>query len=132
MSINNSKKPLNESKEVAKILLAREQVEIDKVVKTTGSVTVTTSTDFRDEVIHLDLQEVSYQEKRVPIGREVPAIPQIRQEGQTTIIPVIREEAVVVKRLILVEEIHLTQEVSSQSSSQTIRLREQRAGITRE
>lgn len=43
--------------------------------------------------------------ERVPIGREVEVPPPVRQEGDTVVIPVLEERLVVVRRLVLTEEI---------------------------
>ena len=46
--------------------------------------------------------------ERVPIDRAVTSMPQMRVEGDTTIIPVVEETYVVEKRLVLREEIRVT------------------------
>ena len=44
---------------------------------------------------------------RVPIDREVDAVPSIRTEGDVTIIPVVEERIVVRCQLVLREEVHV-------------------------
>lgn len=46
--------------------------------------------------------------ERVPIGRPVAAVPAPRHEGNTLVIPVVEEEIVTEKRLVLREEIRVT------------------------
>jgi uncharacterized protein (TIGR02271 family) len=45
--------------------------------------------------------------ERIPINREVSEIPAVRQEGDTLVIPVLEEVAVIVRRLVLREEIRI-------------------------
>ena len=45
---------------------------------------------------------------RVPINRIVTAAPDIREEGNVLIIPVVEEQVFVEKRLVLVEEVRIT------------------------
>jgi stress response protein YsnF len=44
---------------------------------------------------------------RVPVGRPVDTMPPVRQEGDTTIVPVVEEIIVVGRRLILKEEVRI-------------------------
>ena len=43
--------------------------------------------------------------ERVPMGRVVQEVPQVREEGDVTIIPVMQETAFVERRLVLKEEV---------------------------
>jgi stress response protein YsnF len=45
--------------------------------------------------------------RRVAVNRIVSEVPQSRQEGEVTIVPVVEEVLVVEKRLLLKEEIHI-------------------------
>lgn len=45
--------------------------------------------------------------ERVPIGRVVDELPQVRQEGDVTVVPVVAERLVTRTELVLVEEIRL-------------------------
>ena len=50
------------------------------------------------------------QVERIAINRVVDAAPSVRQEGDTVIVPVIKEIMVVEKRLLLKEEIQVRQQ----------------------
>jgi uncharacterized protein (TIGR02271 family) len=45
--------------------------------------------------------------KRVPVNRVIESMPQMRTEGDVVIIPVVEEELVIQKRLVLKEEVHV-------------------------
>jgi stress response protein YsnF len=69
--------------------------------------------------------------KHVPIGREVTEVPPVRQDGETTIVPVLEEVLVVEKRLVLIEEIHIRRTTSQTDLEQPVTVRRQRAEIVR-
>ena len=59
------------------------------------------------------------------------AIPRIRQEGDTLIVPVIKEMLVTVKRLVLVEEVRITRTQQTHRSPQTFTLRKEHIEVER-
>lgn len=67
----------------------------------------------------------------MPIGRIVDAVPHIREEGDTTIMPVVEEILVVERRLILKEEVRIRRIHVSNHHREMVTLREQEAVITR-
>ena len=82
---------------------------------------------MRDSLVHGGVEI-----ERTAIGEEVLAVPPVRDEGDTIVIPVVREELVVTKRLILVEEVRLRRIATTEAFSQTVTLRTQRAVIERD
>jgi uncharacterized protein (TIGR02271 family) len=68
---------------------------------------------------------------RIPVGRQVDAVPPVRQEGDTTILSVVEEIVVVERRLILKEEIHIRRLHVSERHQEAVILRKQEAVITR-
>ena len=77
------------------------------------------------EVLDIPVQTESLEVERVPVGRWIDAPATIRQEGDTTIYPVVEEVLVVEKRLRLVEEVRVTRR-------QTTRQVQERVGLRRE
>lgn len=93
--------------------IIEEQVEAHPEWRDAGSITVRT---VMEEVPHTITQETQREElfvERVAVGRELAvgeeAAP--REEGDTYIIPVVVEEAVVVMRRMLTEELRITKRV---------------------
>ena len=70
--------------------------------------------------------------ERVPIGREIDAVPADRQEGDTTIIPVVEEVVVVHRQLVLKEEIRMRRVRIMEHHRETVSLREQEATVERD
>ena len=104
-------------------------VAIEKTV--TGRVRVSTTTEVVQELARADLRSDNVDVTRVPIGREVTQIPQVRTEGLVTIVPVIEEILVVEKRLFLKEELHIRRSVETETVEVPIELRKQHATIER-
>jgi uncharacterized protein (TIGR02271 family) len=58
-------------------------------------------------------------------------LPEAREEGDTLVIPVVEEELVVTKRLVLKEEIHLVKRRTTERSNQQVTLHSEHAEIAR-
>jgi len=113
------------------IPLVEEEAIVSKRRVESGRVRVRTRIEEREEWVRADLARDEVQVDRVPVDREIEAVPPIRQEGDVTIVPVVEEVLVVEKRLRLVEEIHLRRTRSHEQISQPVMLAAQRAEIER-
>ncbi len=67
--------------------------------------------------------------ERIAINRVVNAVPEVRTEGDVTIIPVVEERLIVQKQLILVEEIRVHRHATSEAVEVPVTLRKQRAVV---
>ena len=110
--------------------LHAERVVVSKRVRKTR-VSIKRTTHTRDEAVEVDLNHDQVVAQRVTIGRVVETVPEIRQEGDVTILPVVEEEVVVTRRLVLKEEVHVRRIRTSQRHVETVTLREQQAVVTR-
>ena len=108
-----------------------EEAHVQKRTVTTGRVRVETVTEIHDEVATAELETSDVEITRVPVGREVENPPAIRTMGDTIVVPVLEEVLVVERRLMLKEELHITRRVTSETVDVPVRLRKQRAVVTR-
>jgi uncharacterized protein (TIGR02271 family) len=69
--------------------------------------------------------------ERVPVGQPVEAVPEARWEDDTLIVPVLEEEIVVSRRLVLREEIRITRWSEARAVSGTEPLRREIVDIER-
>jgi stress response protein YsnF len=69
--------------------------------------------------------------RRVPVNRVVSEAPGIRRSGDTVIVPVVEEEIVVTKRLVVKEEIHLIRRRSKERVVKEVELSRERAEVRR-
>lgn len=81
---------------------------------------------FREE---LAAERVEIQ--HVAVERELTAAPEIRVEGDLTIIPVVEERLIIEKKLFLVEEVHVRRLQGVERIEQPVMLRRQRVVVDR-
>jgi stress response protein YsnF len=77
------------------------------------------------------LQSERVEVERLPMGQVVPKIPDVRTEGDVTIIPVVEETIVVQRQLVLKEEVRIRRIRETQNYRENVVLRQQEAVITR-
>ena len=74
-----------------KLTLAAEELVVGKEAIETGHLRVTKQTHTREAVVDETLLRERAEIETIPIGRQVFEMPSIRQEGETTIIPIVEE-----------------------------------------
>ena len=99
--------------------------------KMQSTVRVATVTHEHEQLVDEALTHERVEIEHVPVGRTVEAVPPIREEGDTTIFPVVEEVVVVERRLVLKEEIHIRRLRSTDRHQEAVTLRTQDAVITR-
>lgn len=114
------------------IPVIEEQVLVTKRVIETGQVRLIKQVDEQSETVTTPLTQEDVVIEHVPIDQYVDHTPLPRQEGNTTIYPVLREVAVVVKRLLLVEEIRVTKRLTQTEDVQEVILRRESVTVERE
>ena len=113
------------------IPLHAEDLTVSKLLVADDIVRVRTVTGEHATFVDETLNHERVQIERVPIGRQVEAIPPVRQEGDTTILSVVEETLVIERRLILKEEIHIRRLHVAERHQEAVVLRKQEAVITR-
>jgi uncharacterized protein (TIGR02271 family) len=113
------------------IPVIQEQVAIGKRTVETGRVRVSKTVREEEQVIDPPLLRTDVLVEHVPINRPVDSLPSVRQDGQTTIVPVVEEVLVVEKRLVLREELHITRRTSEYHDPQRVVLRREEADVQR-
>jgi uncharacterized protein (TIGR02271 family) len=113
------------------IPLVEETATVDKRQVVTGRVRVQTVTDTIEELAHADVRRETVEVNRVPIDKVVETAPEIRTDGDVTIIPVVEEVLVVEKRLVLKEELHIRRRLRTETVEVPVTLRKQRAIVER-
>ena len=111
--------------------LYSEELSVSRQQITGDTVQVSVVTHEGEGVVDEMLNHERVEIDRVPIGHPVDAIPPVRQEGETTILPVVEEIIVVQRRLILKEEVRIKRLHVSERYQEAVVLRKQDAVITR-
>lgn len=116
-----------------RIPVIEESLAVSKRVVDRGGFRVTkrveTHEQLVDELLRSETVQIERRPLNTPITDGVP--PAIRQEGDTTIVPVVEEMLVTVKRLVLVEEVRITRIHDTHRKPQTCTLRKEHIDIER-
>jgi uncharacterized protein (TIGR02271 family) len=113
------------------IPVIEEEVTIEKHIVPTGKVNVIKRIREQEEVIDVPSYRGEVSINRVPVNLFVEEHPQIRQEGDTMIIPIVQEQMVMVKKLLLVEELHVQNRVIESHHPQTVTLLKEEIEVQR-
>lgn len=106
MGIQAGKPDKGETPDVTVPVVEEEILAGTRRVKT-GSMRVEKQVEKRLRKVETPLIRDEFEVKRVAVNRVVAEAPPVRTRGDTVIVPILEEELVVTKRLVLVEEIHL-------------------------
>ena len=88
--------------------LYAEELSVSKRRVATGRMRISTVTRNQEEQVEEALVREQVEIERRPVGKPVDGMPSIRREGDTIVIPVVEEQLVVERRLILKEEVRVT------------------------
>lgn len=114
------------------LTLAEEQAEITKTKVVDRRVRLTRTTHAEEKVLETELSQeqvvVEHVLKNVPV--EENNIPQVREEGDTLIIPVIEEQVEIIRRYVLKEEVHIRKVKKTEPYQETVILRRQEFDIS--
>ena len=117
------------------IPLAEERAVVAKREVETGRVRVALTTETETVTARETLRGRRVEVERVPVNRTLPEgepAPQSREEGDTLVVPVVEEVAVVVKRLVVREEVRLRFLPVETPFEQEVSVRRQRATVDRQ
>ena len=109
------------------LAIAEEEVVVAKRTVSTGSVRLSTHVEQHIEQVRETLLRTDVDLERVVINRIVDRVPEVRTEGETLVYPIVEE--VLVKQLVLREEVRITHRQRSEPFAQDVTLRRVRADI---
>jgi uncharacterized protein (TIGR02271 family) len=119
---------LNES---AVVPVIEEQVHIGKQQIETGKILVSKKVHEEEKTIDIPLVHEEHTVERILVNQYVETAPEVRYEGDIMIIPVLREEVVIQKRLFLTEELRITKRKVETSVPQQVTLRREEVTVER-
>ncbi len=108
-----------------------EELNVSKRTVERGTVRLRKEVFTEEAIVRVPLLSKGYDVVRVPRGEAVEARPEVRQQGATTIYPVVEEEVVTSKRLILREEIHVTEHTEETVGESSVDLHREELVIER-
>lgn len=113
------------------IPVVEERLKVEKKVVEAGKVKISKKVKEEEKTVDIPVSQEEVQVERIPVNRFVETAPQIRYEGETMIVPVLREVVVVEKRIELIEEIHITKKIHQTQVSQQVTLRTEEVTVER-
>lgn len=111
--------------------VAEDELAIAKRVRETGRLVLRQRVATASVPVREQLESVSVEVERVPIGREVAEVPRVRSDGGVIVVPVIEERLVVEKRLFLVEEVHIRERRQHRAFEDDVTLRRTEVTVER-
>src|SRR3974390_218867 len=79
--------------------LLSEELQVAKEKHQIGRVRVTTATREREELVDEILNQEQVEVERTAVGKPIEAIPPVREEGDTIVVPIVEEMLVIDRRL---------------------------------
>ena len=113
------------------VRLHAEEVSVAKKRVVTGQVKVEAITRENEQLVEELLEQDHVEIGRTAIGKQVDKAPEVREEGDTLIIPILEEIVVVERRLVLKEEVRIRRVREKQPYRERVVVRKQEAVITR-
>jgi uncharacterized protein (TIGR02271 family) len=114
------------------IPVVEERLEVSRERVETGRVRISKSVEAREVVVDDPLKRESVRVEHVPINQVVTgAVPQVREEGDVTVIPILEERVVTRTELVLVEEVRIHREHSEYHDPQRVTLRKEVVAVER-
>lgn len=114
------------------IPLIEERLEVSKRVVATGKVRLRKSVQTYEEALDEPLAINTFDVERVVLNRPIEVAPPVRKEGDTTIYPLVEEQLVLTKQLILKEEVRVTRRETERRDTRTVTLHREHLTVERE
>lgn len=109
-----------------------EEMHVGKKIVESGKVHIRKLVKEHQELVDIPLLKEEVKVERLQKNEFVlTAPPPVRQEGDTTIISVLEEVTIVEKRLLLVEEVHITKNQVHENLSHEVTLKKEEINIER-
>ncbi len=128
--IHSTTEQLSENERVV-IPVIEEQLQVGKRVVETGHLRIAKTIREEQQTVDIPLLHEEFNVERVAVNQYVDTPPAVRQDGDTTIYPVLKEVLVIEKRLVLVEEVHVTRRQIETTDSQQVTVRKEEVTIER-
>lgn len=117
------------------IPVIHEHLQVDKELIETGKVKISKTVHEHQETVDIPLMSEEVSVERIPVNeylQNTSPTPAVRYEGETMVIPIVKEVLFVEKRLMLVEEVRVTKKQIHNTETQEVTLRREEVNISRE
>lgn len=111
------------------IPVMEERLVVNKRTVETGRARVHITVSEHEKAVEAMLMRQDVVIERVPVGRDITEAPAVRTEGDTIVVPILEERLVLVKQLVLKEELRIRIGNTPQPMTQSVSLRREHAEI---
>ena len=111
--------------------LIGERLEVGVRTVQTAKIRLQKTVQEYQEELNEPLAVRTFQVERVALNQLVDEPPAVRQEGDTTVYPVVEEQLILTKQLILKEEVRVTKVESERLDTQVVTLRREHLSVER-
>ncbi len=113
--------------------IVAESIHVEKVEVDRGGYRITKRVDAREVLVDEPLRQETVEIERRPLHRELAdgEVPAVRFEGDTMVVPVVKEVVVTHTRLVLVEEIRIVRVGGTYRDPRSVTVREEQIEIER-
>jgi uncharacterized protein (TIGR02271 family) len=125
-----TREPMREETGEIVVPLLEEEISVAKQQVVTGLARISTVTREREELVDELLTREQVEIERSPVGKFIDRAPEVRQEGDTLIVPVMEEVLVVERRLLLKEEVRVRRVREAERHQERVKVRRQEAVLT--
>jgi uncharacterized protein (TIGR02271 family) len=129
--LNENRDEIGENTSATVIPVIQEEIVVDKYIVEKGKVRVSKRVSEFEEIVDEPLFHEEVRIERVPVNQFIETAPTVRQEGDILIIPIVEEQVVIQKRLVLVEELRVRKELVETHQPQIVTLRKEQVEINR-
>ena len=111
--------------------IMEERAAVNREVVEQAKVRIVKTVHQDEELVDLSSRQEEVEVHKVVINKYVDAAPEVRYEGDTMVVPVMKEVVVVEKRLLLAEEIHITKRTVQSNKEETFPLLREEVHVER-
>ena len=104
------------------IALVSEHLEVGKRTVETAKVRLHRATETFTDTVNLDLMRVGWEVERIAVGQVVTERPEIREEGDVTVFPLVEERLVARREYFLMEEVRVRRVATTTEHSESVQL----------
>ena len=105
------------------IALVSEHLEVGKRTVETAKVRLHRGTETFTDTVNLDLMRIGWDVQRVAVGQVVEERPEMREEGDVTIFPMVEERLVTRREYFLLEEVRVRRVATTTEHSESVELK---------
>ncbi len=113
------------------IPVIEEHLQIGKRTVATGKILLEKQVQEFQQTLDVPLAVRTFDVERVVLNHPIDGPPPVRQEGDTTIYPVVEEQLILTTQLILKEEVRVTRRDTERRDTRTVTLQRESVTVTR-